>query len=174
MPTQIVIDINDPNNTDAWGLHPVPGGAWVPGNYVKGSVASYGNSLWLALNQTSGTPGSSADWVALVSAPPSAYDPNSFIPMANLPVTRGQGRRALRANGGTGGVAWPGANNWLKIVENALGADEGDANVIAFDDAFWPIGGAVWTFIQAALAAALGSFTSTQLTSLQSYAITNR
>lgn len=176
MPTQIVIDITDPVNLDAWGLHPIPGLNWVLGSYVKGTVTAYKNVLWLANTQTSGTPGVSSDWVAMIANPGGigVLDSNNFLKLSNAPITRGQGRRALKANGGTGGAVWPASGNWLKIVENALGADEGDDNVIAFDDAFWPIGGNLWSLIQTALAAGLGAFSSAQLQSLQGYAITNR
>jgi hypothetical protein len=176
MPTQIIVDISDPLNADAWGLHPVPSGHWTPGNYAQGSVAVYNNTIWLASTQTNSTPGTDTTWEVLISGTLTgvALDGNGFVPIANLPVTRGQAMRALRINAGTGGAAWPGAANWLKVVEAALPADEGDLNVIAWSDAFWPLGGTAWTFVQASLAAFFGTFTSAQLAALQSYAITNR
>jgi hypothetical protein len=69
MPTQIVVDITDSANLDAWGLHPVSGGAWTAGDYAKGSVASYGGALWFATTQTSATPGVGPDWAQLLASP---------------------------------------------------------------------------------------------------------
>ena len=176
MPTNIVVDISDPLNADAWGLHPVPSGQWQPGNYAQGTVAVYHNIVYFAASQTNSTPGTDATWVALIAATlvGIALDSSGFVPISNMPITRGQGMRALRANGGTGGTAWPGAANYLKIVEAALPADEGDPNVIAWGDAFWPVGGAIWSFAQAALVAYFGSFSGAQLAVIQSYAITMR
>ena len=176
MPTQAVIDINDPLNADAWGLHPVPSGQWQPGNYAQGSVAAHNDTIWFAAIQTNSTPGNDSTWVPLISGTlvGVALDTNGFVPVSNLPITRGQAMRALRANGGTGGTAWPGAANWLKIVENAVPSDEGDPNVIAWSDAFWPIGGQAWSFTQAALATFFGTFSGAQLAALQSNAITMR
>jgi hypothetical protein len=174
MPTNIVVAIDDPSNRDAWGLHPTPTGAWVAGGWPAGTVCSHNNVLWLAKVQTSGEPGISADWATLITVGGLSLDANGFLAMANMPITSGQAKRALKVNGGTGGAAWPGATNWLKIVEDALAADEGDDDVICFNDAFWPIGGAMWTFVQTALIAGLGSFSGAQLADLQTYAITNR
>ncbi len=173
MPTQIVIDITDPVNLDAWGLHPAPSGLWSAGSWAQGTVCAYNNVVWLAIRQTSGVPGVSADWVVLLAVSGLALDGNGFLPMANLPITKGQAIRALKANGGTlGGAAYPGALNWWKIVENALATDESDANNVYLEDAFWPIGGGAWAFVQTSLADGLGSFT--QMATLQAYAITNR
>lgn len=100
-----------------------------------------------------------------------AFDANGFVPLTQLPLTRGQGMRALAANATGGGTAW------LQIVETALAgahASTQDLTNIAYTDAFWPIGGAAWAFVQSALAAALGGFTNAQLAALQQQAITNR
>jgi hypothetical protein len=176
MPTNIVTDITDPANLSAWGLHPTANGQWSPGNYVQGTVAVYQKTIWLAVAQTNSTPGTDSTWTVLIAGTliGVALDGNGFVPITNLPITNGQGKRALKINGGTGGAAWPGAMNWLKIVENALAADEGDVNGIAWADAFWPIGGTIWSFVQTSLAGGLGAFSGPQLASLQSYAMTNR
>ena len=176
MPTNIVVDINDPLNADAWGLHPVPSGQWSPGNYAQGSVAVYNKSVYFAAQQTNSTPGTDATWVVLVTGTliGVSLDTQGFVPVSQLPITRGQGMRALKFNGGTGGTAWPGAANYLKIVETALPADEGENTVLCWNDAFWPIGGVTWSFAQAALAAFFGSFSGAQLATIQSYAITMR
>jgi hypothetical protein len=175
MPTLIAIDISDPAAQDAWGLHPTPDGLWTAGAYVRGTVCAHNNAIWFAKVQTAGEPGVSADWQILVTVGALSLDGNGLLPIANLPITRGQALRALRANGGSvGGAAYPDTANWLKIVENWHGADEGDLNIIAFEDAFWPIGGLVWSNAQIALAAALGSFDAAALAALQAYAITHR
>jgi hypothetical protein len=176
MPTQAVIDINDPLNQDAWGLHPVPSGRWTPGNYAQGSVATFNGTIWFANVQTNATPGTDSTWTSLIPETLTgvALDTQGFVPLSNMPITRGQALRALRANAGTGGAVWPAAGNWLKIVEAALPADEGDPNVIAWSDAFWPIGGTMWSFVQAALVAYFSAFSGAQLAALQSYAVANR
>lgn len=66
MPTQIVVAIDDPTNIDAWGLHPIDGGVWVPGNYAKGTVCAYSSKIWFAAVQTSATPGANSDWTPLL------------------------------------------------------------------------------------------------------------
>lgn len=74
MPTQIVLNITDPVNLDAWGLHPIPGGLWVAGNWPKGTVCSYLNSIWLADVQTNDTPGASGEWIQIVDGPGTGED----------------------------------------------------------------------------------------------------
>lgn len=175
MPVMIAIDISDPAAQDAWGLHPTDSGTWSAGAYVRGTVCAHNNAIWFAKVQTSGEPGVSLDWQILVTVGALSLDGNGFLPSANLPLTRGQAMRALRACGGSvGAVAYPDPANWLKIVENWHGAEEGDLNIIAFEDAFWPIGGLAWSNVQTALVAALGIFDGTALASLQAYAITHR
>lgn len=91
-------------------------------------------------------------------------------PFANLPVTRGQALLALKANA-TGGM------NWLDAVQAALPASESDDNNIRFMDAFWPIGGAAWAFVNTTLTAALagvGGFSAAQLAALQAQAVAMR
>jgi hypothetical protein len=89
MPTNIVVDISDPANQDAWGLHPIPGGVWAPGAYVAGSVASHDGSLYFANKQTTQEPGAGADWTLLVSAPWAPVIPWSpgLVCSADAPVT---------------------------------------------------------------------------------------
>jgi hypothetical protein len=97
-------------------------------------------------------------------------DAQGLITIAQLPITNGQGKRALLANSNSG-------TTWLQTVEDALAASHAstqDQTNIAYFDAFWPIGGLAWSFVQAALAAALGSFTNAQLATLQQQAITTR
>lgn len=88
MPTQIVIDITDPTNLDAWGLHPVDGGVWVPGNYPKGAVAALGQKIWFASVQTSAQPGANADWTPLLDLSAAFSTWALALPTA-LPATAG-------------------------------------------------------------------------------------
>jgi hypothetical protein len=102
---------------------------------------------------------------AIIGAP--GLDTNGFVPIAQMPITAGQGKRALLANETSG-------TTWLQFIESALPASSQNATNIAYTDAFWPIGGAAWALVKTALEAALGTFTNTQLATLQQQAITNR
>lgn len=91
-------------------------------------------------------------------------------PYSNLPITRGQALLALAANS-TGGI------NWLTAVQAAVPPSESDPTNIRWADAFWPVGGAMWAFVSTTLAgalAAVGGFTSAQMTALQAQAIAER
>lgn len=88
----------------------------------------------------------------------------------NLPVSRGAALLALKANS-TGSI------NWLSAVQAALPPSESDDTNLRFMDAFWPLGGAAWAFVNTTLTAALagdGGFSPSQLAALQAQALTMR
>jgi hypothetical protein len=78
--------------------------------------------------------------------------------VAQLPITPGQAKRALATLGYN-----------VETLEMAIPADSQNSINIAMNDAFWPIGGAAWAFVQSTY-----GITGAQVTAIQNTATTNR
>jgi hypothetical protein len=78
--------------------------------------------------------------------------------VATLPITSGQAKRAIITSGYT-----------LETFEANVPADTSNSQNIAYSDAFWPVGGAIWALVQSTL-----GLTSAQIAAIQSTAQTNR